>query len=587
MRTYTQFILRKRIVKLLSLFTFIFSSMLVYGQDPLPTIVPNTNRGLPFIYALPDNDSDLYKVAPDPTANPLPTPEILGIDRTFNGEGSGFRASNRKVYAFAKKKDLYELDPITGLSNLIQNDIIDGVAQGVEFYLNNSTGEEVMFVIGDSTGDGNGGEKLYAFDPNNNFASYAGYPKVISGGAERYDGIAWDPESGDFYVQTDDDVDFYIMNVLTASTSFAFSTGMSIDGEGIGFAADGKLYIEDEDENRFYEVDLSNGNLTEVAKLNGGDVEGIMGNVGVRDDGGDIPSSYGWAAHQMPVLESTSITVYLGNLAPDAEDPFSTTNGGFGDDATGIDDEDGVFLDGDKLDNKILTPGQSYTLDIDTNGSGVLNAWIDWNGDGDFDNNEQIANDVSPAGGSIALNINVPSGASIGVTYARFRYSSESNLTAAYSEAEDGEVEDYKVSTANTPIARECGCAPFHENSVFENPQLIDGDDLEEGAVYRFSNVFPGGPLAPIDALIRIEEFRDGASLLEIDVNSTGDPDNFQPRINSTNDNDQSVEFSITFVTGGGNYGDEVVISYFASPFDIDGDGQETREYAEIGIPDA
>ena len=589
MRTFTYSNQYKRTIQYLCLLTFFFSSMLAYGQDPLPTIVPNTNRGLPFLYALPDNGTDLFAVAPDPTSNPLPNPSITTTDRTFDGEGSGFRSSNRKIYAFDDDNDMYELDPSTGNSTLLVNNMFDGVVQGVEFYLNNVSGEEVMFLIADSSGGGNGGEKLYAFDPNNNWASYSGYPKIITGGAKKYDGIAWDPASGIFYVQTDDDVDFYTMDVTNASTSFAFSTEFELDGEGIGFAADGNLYIETEDgTRRIYSVDTSNGDLTEAAQLGGSsDVEGIMGNVGVRDDGGDIPSSYGWAAHQLPVLESTPITVYMGFRAPDAEDPFTTVNGGFGDDATGVDDEDGVELNGTELNNQILNPGQSYTLEVETHGNGKLNAWIDWNGDGDFDSNEQVANNATPSGGNVNVNITVPAGADLGITYARFRYSSQSNLSPSFSEAIDGEVEDYKISIASEPIARDCNCTPLYKDSNFSGAKLVTGSNLQVGAVYRFSDVFPTASGDPIDALVKIEEFSNGASLLEIDVTSSGLDEAFQPRINSTNDGDQSVLFSITFVEDGGNYGDEVDISFYGSPLDIDGDGVETREYAELSLPDA
>ncbi|MEM7187307.1 MAG: cadherin-like domain-containing protein, partial [Bacteroidota bacterium] len=135
---------------------------------------------------------------------------------------------------------------------------------------------------------------------------------------------------------------------------------------------------------------------------------------------------------------------------------------------------------------------------------------------------------------------------------------------------------------------RDCDCAPIYKDSNFSNPHLIDGHDLEVGAVYRFANVFPSNPFGTtIDALVRIEEFSGGASLLEIDVTSSGLPEAFQPRINSTNSGDQSVLFSMTFVEDGGNYGDEVEISVFGTPLDIDGDGVETREYAEVNLPDA
>ncbi len=140
-----------------------------------------------------------------------------------------------------------------------------------------------------------------------------------------------------------------------------------------------------------------------------------------------------------------------------------------------------------------------------------------------------------------------------------------------------------------TPTPRDCGCSPLYGNSNFVNPQIISGSALSVGAVYRFPNVFPNNQYGTtLDALIRIEEFAGGASLLDIDVTSSGLQEAFQPRINSTNNNDQSVLFSITFVTGGGNYGDEVVISYYATPLDIDGgSSDQVREYGEITLPDA
>ncbi|WP_208997332.1 Ig-like domain-containing protein, partial [Patiriisocius marinistellae] len=140
----------------------------------------------------------------------------------------------------------------------------------------------------------------------------------------------------------------------------------------------------------------------------------------------------------------------------------------------------------------------------------------------------------------------------------------------------------------NEPNPRDCDCSPFYDNSNFANPQLIAGTNLRVGAVYRFPNVFPGNPYGTtVDALVRVEAFAGGAGLLEMDVTGTGLDRAFQPRINSTNSGDQSVLFSMTFVEGGGNYGDEVTISFFGSPLDIDGDSVISREYAELSLPDA
>ena len=63
-----------------------------------------------------------------------------------------------------------------------------------------------------------------------------------------------------------------------------------------------------------------------------------------------------------------------------------------GDDTTEEDDEDGVTLNnGDALDGAFLALDSSHTLKITASNAGHLNAWIDFNIDGDFDDvGEQI-----------------------------------------------------------------------------------------------------------------------------------------------------------------------------------------------------
>ncbi|MEP0387182.1 MAG: SprB repeat-containing protein, partial [Dokdonia sp.] len=138
------------------------------------------------------------------------------------------------------------------------------------------------------------------------------------------------------------------------------------------------------------------------------------------------------------------------------------------------------------------------------------------------------------------------------------------------------------ANTRNTLLPRDCTCSPFVENGDFSDPVLISGSNLQVGAVYRFSNVFPN-----IDALVEIEEFANGASLLQIDVAGFGTAAAFQPQINSTNNGDQSVLFDIKFVTSGGTAADQILLSFFGTPLDIDGDSDTVREYAELSLPDA
>ena len=430
----------------------------------LPPIIPNANRGLPFIYFMADNRSELYSVAPDPTASPLPSPTITnttfgGSPITFSGEGGGYRSTDRQVYVFqggepTTTSDMYSIDPTTGVTTLVKTNIVSGHVEGAEFWINTITGEEVMVIIYQN-GTSGGANRIIAINPNANgaipaWSPYNGYPIALSGARTTADGISWNPGTAEFYIQNDNNVDYYTLDITTGVTSYAFTTSLAVDGEGITYASDGTNYIEDENlagqGRTIFIVDTSTGNLIPAAQLGStGDVESIMGNLGTRNDAGDAPSSYGYAAHILPVLTSTPLSIYMGSVYPDSEDPFVNFSTGVSDDNTG-DDEDGVTSGGADLDGQLLTVGQTEVIDISTNGVGVLNAWIDYNRDGDFeDSGEQVATNVAPSGGSITLNITIPGSANPGTSYARFRFSSETGLASGNTEAADGEVEDYQV----------------------------------------------------------------------------------------------------------------------------------------------
>ncbi len=128
----------------------------------------------------------------------------------------------------------------------------------------------------------------------------------------------------------------------------------------------------------------------------------------------------------------------------DAETDGQPSAGADGDDTAGApDDEDGVTW------LTALAPGEAATLTVAASAAdGWLNAWIDLNGDGDWSElSDQIAADVFIAAGtSVTLAFTVPSTATQGLTYARFRFSSQTGLTPT-GRAPDGEIEDYLVST--------------------------------------------------------------------------------------------------------------------------------------------
>jgi gliding motility-associated-like protein len=153
------------------------------------------------------------------------------------------------------------------------------------------------------------------------------------------------------------------------------------------------------------------------------------------NDFGDAPASYGSADHVMDGRR------YLGG-EPDGEASQQYSDEANGDDLSGRDDEDGVTI-------PELVQGKKATIRyqvVTPYATVYLNAWIDWNGDGDFnDNDERIASNIGRTfPGTYNLDINVPDNATGSKpTFARFRLGARINTPTGT--ASSGEVEDYMI----------------------------------------------------------------------------------------------------------------------------------------------
>jgi hypothetical protein len=123
------------------------------------------------------------------------------------------------------------------------------------------------------------------------------------------------------------------------------------------------------------------------------------------------------------------------------DQPSSTAEG---DDNTLSDDEEGVLFPEMIRGDTTIILVKMTVLDV---GSGSLNAWLDWNGDGDFaDSGEKIAGPVAVfETGTVSLRVTIPANAIITrPTFARFRFGDYKNISET-GPSSWGEVEDYEV----------------------------------------------------------------------------------------------------------------------------------------------
>ncbi len=181
-----------------------------------------------------------------------------------------------------------------------------------------------------------------------------------------------------------------------------------------------------------------------------------------NQDFGDAPdppyptvSSTDGACHTIDGL------TYLGR-GVDAEADGQSDATATGDDASETDDEDGVVFTSD------LVPGETVTVEVTASTVGALNAWIDFNGDGDWDDKgEHVFIDTTLMAGVNTLAVSVPADATPGRAFSRWRFSTERGLRYTGS-APDGEVEDYMLTITGDTAS----VVPVMERLKWSQPAL-------------------------------------------------------------------------------------------------------------------
>jgi uncharacterized repeat protein (TIGR01451 family) len=322
---------------------------------------------------------------------------------------------------------------------------------------------------------------------------------------------------------------------LTVSTS----TGApfeAIEANGVLnalFSADGKTLRLSDDANAGSGtlIALSKGGSDFSINLQAGGKQAIAFGVMLGYDYADAPTAYGSTpGHFVPLdavgasrpttttpvtnltlaTVSPASTYYLGSNKPDIEAAQQATVAADGDGT----DEDGL------LSLPSLKQAELSTFNVKVKGiGGYLQAWIDWNGDGDFGDivggrSEQVALNYQDgvlidthgshgdmdqsANGTIQFQVLTPANATTNPTYLRLRWSSTADLDST-STASDGEIEDYALTIqANTaPVfgaggKNVCVAAPVE---LLKNNQFttVNGDgwtdwnvSVSNGSAYKW-----------------------------------------------------------------------------------------------------
>ncbi len=442
-------------------------------EDYQIAIAPSTPARTPFACSATDlNTAGLLVQASSSIWYPIDlasgnfTPEPDDYSETING--AGFNVLDGLIYGngFNNQVFIMEAD-----YNVTFSPVIPGL---------NTTGKN----MGDVDLNGilylsstfNENTKIYRIDVDPTSGSYLSLLSTItlSGDLTSFNGNAdfsVHPIDGNIYWMNSTKEMFRI-NPTTGATTKVGTVGGAIgsltsDLNRFGasfFDADGFFYLSQNTTGDNYRIDLRTpASLNSSSTIDSALISSINTSVSLNDgarcplspvaiDFGDAPdttvntssSDYQTLLAQDGPRHTMDGTTFLGSGVTADTDAFSEGTDD-NNDASDDSNDDGVQLNSSTLQGQSLTQGDNLSLDITTAGTGVLNAWIDWNGNGDFEAGEQIATDADVSSGT--LSVNVPAGAMVGNTYARFRYSSDTGLTHTGA-ASDGEVEDYQIAIA-------------------------------------------------------------------------------------------------------------------------------------------
>lgn len=349
--------------------------------------------------------------------------------------------------------------------------------------LSNPNGPFEMVKIADSTVMGNPKLTDFAFHPTNGLI-YA----VDNNGFL----LTINPVNGNTTVIKE------VLNEPSAGFNFTFGAQY--------FDVENNLYISNNGNGYIYKIDLNAPDPTAVffaygpiSQSNDGArcaLAPVVATLGL--DFGDAPDSYGTLFETSGPRHGES-ALYLGASLDTESDAYAYP---LSDDTSdGNDDDDGIsFVTGLEVNEEAMLVAEA------SQAGGFLNAWIDWDQNGTFSNDEKIITTRALNAGANNILFTVPSWAEVGTTWARFRISSTENIgpTGGVS---DGEVEDYQVTVTESGVTLNFYPSQNSYTTIaFEDFWPIEGDfDMNDLLMnLRITEVIKAGEIIRLEIEGRI-----------------------------------------------------------------------------------
>ena len=431
---------------------------------------------------------DLLDFASDPigeTAQDSGSPRIQDlIADTTSVNAIGFNVNDGYIYGATwasndpspRRTQIIRINPATGQYQVLGDVLADGnyTLHGNTVNAGDPLRAQSVLISGDVDRSG----RLYLGNPNRSDmvvvdlqAMTFSVVVLTEGGAPASLGandISFNPQDGNLYaVRNASDILVQIDPASGVMTTKALDAAIAAAQGGAVFDQFGSLYAL---------VNSGGGPGYQVFRVNVADASPTLELVGTGSedaasndaagcllarDYGDAPDSYGTllasggASHVLTDLDFNSVPdLFMGAAADSDLDGFgdgTDDNGGAADDdleGSSPDDEDGITSF-----TQLSNTATAYSVDVavtnNTGSAATLWGWVDFDQSGAFEAGEAASIPVGIGiSGSVTLNWSGLSDLATGTTYARFRLTTDTNITASTpaGAAADGEVEDYPLT---------------------------------------------------------------------------------------------------------------------------------------------